>query len=523
MAYQSRINQIGADESEIKRLRSVHPYYASMVDEWNFFLSAYEGGKEFAGGDNLFKHIRENQEDFEERVRRCHNLNYCEPIVDFFTNFIFSEPIDRNGGTGADDRIFFNKFTLDVNKKGDNVDDFMRQVCSAMQVYGMVYVLADTPPRPEGIIITKANEESLGYRPYWVLVKPTEVLDWSVDDFLKFTYAKRCQYKEYRDGRTRVSVEVYTEMFLDSYIVTTVDVTDQAKPTIRSSYTLPNSLGEIPLVVVRYKPSSKYPFAGLSFLRDFAYNQREIMNLTSLLQEFLYRQAFNVLAKEVDSSIPMAEQQEGTIGTANVLEIPKGAAMPQYLSPPADPAKFIQDERGRIKNEMFMRAAQDSLTELFNGEKSSGFSQAQSFSKTVPFISSRADTLERAEDSLMVLTMRLLGREWAGKIRYKDRYEITNLTDYLTQLLMIVHDLKMPSEAFTKEQLKRVVNEFDSKLPEETKAKIISEIESMDFKKWQAESGQSKAGAAQKVDPPATMREIEAEAQKPATAATKKK
>lgn len=523
MAYNSRVNKTSAEDAEIKRLRSVHPYYAETAREWDFFLSAYEGGKEFAGGHNLFKHIRENDDDFEERVKRCHNLNYCEPIIDFFTNFIFSEPIDRNGGSTPSDRKFFDRFLNDVNKRGDSIDDFMRHVCDAMQIYGMVYVLADAPTIPTGIVVTKATEEDLGYRPYWVLIKPDEVLDWSVDDFLRFTYAKRVQYKEHRDGRNKVSTEVYTEMFDSYYIMTTVDVSDKANPRIISSETVPNSLGEIPLTVVRYKQSKKYPYAGLSFLRDFAYNQREIMNLTSLLQEFLYRQAFNVLAKEIDSSVPLAEQQEGTIGTANVLEIPKGAAMPQYLSPPADPAKFIQDERGRIKNEMFMRAAQDSLTELFNGEKSSGFSQAQSFSKTVPFISSRADILESAEDRLMELTMKLIGKTWTGKIRYKDRYEITNLTDYLTQLLMIVHDLKMPSEEFLKEQLKRVVNEFDSKLPEDIKNKIFNQIDTMDFKKWQAESGQPKSGATPKVDPPPTMTEIKAEAKLPNVSATKVK
>lgn len=518
MAYTG--SKASAEEAEIKRLRRVHPYYADMISEWGFFLSAYEGGKAFASADNIFKHVRENEEDYNERVDRCHNLNYCEPIVDFFTNFIFSEPIDRNGGSSPDDTKFFTTFITDVNKKGDSIDDFMRHVCDAMQIYGMSYILVDSPQQPADTIITKADEADLGYRPYWVLINPEEIVDWSVDDFLKFMYVKRRQSGEYMDGTSRVATEIYTEMYQTFTVVTTVDVSVKTKPKILSTVTFPNLLGEIPLTVARYKTSKRYPYAGLSFLRDFAYNQREIMNLTSLLQEFLYRQAFNVLAKEVDSTLPMMEQQEGTIGTANVLEIPKGAKMPQYLSPPADPAKFIQDERSRIKNEMFMRAAQDSLTELFNGEKASGFSQAQSFSKTVPFISSRADVLERVENRLMALTMRVLGREWFGKIRYKDRYEVTNLTDYLTQLLIILNDLKLPSELFVKEQLKRVVNEFDSKLPGDVKLKVMHDIDTMDFTKWSAESGQPKTGAAQIQPALMTMEAVRKEAQPMSTGPT---
>lgn len=514
----------GSDDSDLlKELRSTHPTYKEYAPRWQFYLSAYEGGKDFTqNADNLFKHFRENGEDFAERLKRVHYMNYCEVMVDYYTNFIFSEPIDRNGGKNSD---FFLTFTKDVNKKGDNIDSFMRLVSEDSQVFGMSYILVDAPRKET--LLSQQQEQEQGIRPYWVLIKPEEVIHWSVDEFDQFEYLKRKQLTErFLGGRLRF-IERYTEYTKEEIRITEVDVTDPSKPEIFPPISQLNELGKIPIEVARWKRSKIHPHMGKSFLTDFADNNREIYNLTSLLQEFLYRQAFNILVMETDGSYGEAEQSEDILSTNNVLQFPKGGTAPSYIYPPAEPAKFIQDERGRIKNEMFARAAQDTINEMFNGEKSSGFSQAQSFSKTVPYISARADMLESVENRLMALTMEMAGKEWDGKVKYKDRYELTNLNDALTQLQILVRDLALPSETFVKEELKRMVREYDGKLPKETLAKIEKEIEGMTFKSWQETQKQalvgrgSSPGEQQKPKGTGTMAEAEKEA-KVKTGATKK-
>lgn len=522
----SKTKQTAADKERIEQLRQKGFLYADSYDQWRFFLTAYEGGSGFANRENLFKHSREHDDDFADRVKRVHNFNYCEPLVDFFTNFIFSESIDRNGGP---DESFFRDFRKNVNKKGDSLDDFMRQVCDDMQIFGMVYVLVDAPVVAE-TVVTKQQEQDLGIQPYWVLIKPTEITDWVVDEFENFLYVKRMQIvQEMAQGGSRRSIERYTEFYPDSIVISDIDITKPSEPLFLGERRLENTLGVVPIRVARYKRSKKVPFMGLSFLRDFAYNNRTILNLTSLLDEFLYRQAFNILVKQVDSNLPPdATADDTVVGSNNLLEYPKEANAPAYISPPVDPAKFIQDERARVKNEMFVRASQDALNEIFNGEKASGFSQAQSFSKTVPFISSRADVLEAMENSLMELTMKRVSKTWQGKIKYKDRYELTNLTDALTQFLMLVRDLQLGSEKFVKSELKRFVREYDGKLPSEVLGEIESQIEGIDFKEWssiQKEAlvgkGQS-PGEQQKPKGTGTMAEAEAESRSNKTAATTK-
>jgi hypothetical protein len=510
----------------IERLRAQHPMYQKYSPLWGFYLSAYEGGEEFANAKNLFKHSRENQEDYDSRVDRLHNLNYCEPLVDFFTNFIFSETIDRDPGA---DKAFYEEFATNVNRSGDNVDAFMRQVCDDMQIFGMSYILVDAPVKP-GEVISKQQEQEMGLKPYWVLVKPFEITNWVMDDFGNLKYVRRKQFVDDVVAGEVLRLELYTEFYPEYVQITKIDITDDAKPALVSQEQLPNDLGKIPFIVARYKRSKKYPFIGTSFLKDFAGNNREIMNLTSLLQEFLYRQAFNILTRQRDQFTAEVDGDEGEMGTSNLMEYPKDTERPAYITPPADPAQFIQDERGRIKNEMFMRAAQDFVGEIFNGEKSSGFSQAQSFSKTVPFISSRADALESVENQLMKLTMERLGETWSGKIKYKDRYELTNLTDALTQFQVLVKDLQIPSETFVKEQLKRFVREFDGKLPDEVRGKVFNEIDTMKFTGWkrvQEEALVGKQGTSpgeqQQPKGTGTMQEAAAEAKVKTAATTKLK
>lgn len=524
------------EKTEIKRLRAAHELYSIYADGWNLCLGAYEGGKDFCVEANLFKHQRENQEDYNDRIVRAHYINYCEPLVSFFTNFIFAETIDRNGGTEAD---WYKQFIQNVNRRGDNIDEFMRQVCDDMQIFGMTYILVDSPSLPEGVdpsLLSKADEADYDIYPYWCLIKPVEILDWVSDDFDHYAYIKRMQPdRVVTPEGTVISVERYTEWYQDRIVISEIDVTKPSQPKLRPGVkTLANTLGFIPLQVVRYKRSKRYPHMGNSFLRDFAYNNREIMNYTSLLQEFLYKQCFSILAVEVQSNIPVMDQEEGVIGTSNSLSVPKGANMPEYITPSVEPAQFIQSERESIKSEMFKRAAQDTVSEMFNGTKSSGFSQAQSFSKTVPFIASRADTLEKVESALMTMTFSRVDKTWDGKIKYKDRYEITNISDAITQLIMLARDLQLPSPIFVKEELKRLIHEYDGKLAPEVSAQIEANIDSMDFAAWQDTQKQALIGAPpkapggnspaaqQKPKDSGTMAEIAKEAKAPNTAATKK-
>jgi hypothetical protein len=303
-----------------------------------------------------------------------------------------------------------------------------------------------------------------------------------------------------------------------------VDITNKHKPIIVVSRAAKvNNLNIIPIVAIRYRTSKKYKDMGNSFLKDIATNNRAVLNITSLIDEFLYRQCFNMLAKERESLLPLASQDEGEIGSSNMMEYPKGANVPTYISPAVEPGEYLQSERTTLTNEIFRQAVQDVKSDLSNGEQSSGFSQAQTFSRTVPFISTWAQKLENTEHKLMSLTMKYINKTWDGKVKYKDHYEITNVTDAMTNLLMLFKDLALPSKTFAVTELKRLVVELDGKLSPEDLGKVYKEIEAINFEKWSTTIQQQKQSPTAQQSPKSTgtMKEVQSEA-KVAVGSTKK-
>jgi hypothetical protein len=475
---------------EIERLRSTNSMYDKHAPLWQFFLQAYEGGKEMARVEHIFRHPREHPDDFQERAKRLYYHNYCYPLVDFFTTFIYTETIQRDGGNNGE---WFNEFISDVNRKGDDITAFMSMVSDEMQIFGMTYVLVDAPDTTtltkgdkEVPIATEADAKEAGLRPYWVTVRPTEVLDWVVDTFDKFQYLKRIERQtRIKPDLSKQKIERYTEWTPTAVAISEVDVSIPEEPVLLvSRRQVTNRLNKVPFEVIRYKRCKTDKFMGLSFLNDISFINREVMNLTSLLQEFLYRQCFNILAMEQDPNVPEIEQMQGEISTANMMKYPVGTKAPSYITPPVQPAEFLQKERSVNIVTMYKIAAQDTVNDLFNGVKSSGFSKSQSFQTTVPKIATRADSLAACEVALLKLSCEYLGKKWDGTIKYKDHYQITNLTDALSQLGTMFKDLQINSKTFAAEQMKRMVHEFDGKMTPDSIKKVYAEIEAIDWDAW---------------------------------------
>lgn len=515
----------GEENDELKRLRSVHPSYAENIILWNFYLSSYEGGPAFAKEENLHKHAREDATDFTARVKRIHYINHIHPMVDYFTDFLYGECIQRDGKENSD---FCNSFWKNVDRRGSDITTFMRSISDESQIFGSSFIIVDAPQAPISRPLTKAEEAKLGVQPYWVRVRPQEILDWVRDEFGNYSYVKRKQSLVGMVGGKKVKTDRYTEWTSDTITVTDVDTTKE-RPIVKASTTIPNPVNVVPVVNVMFAESKIDPEVGISFLRDISCQAREVMNLTSLLQEFLYRQCFNMLAMEDDPNLPEGSAQEGTIGTANMLRHPKGSQVPAYITPPVEPAAFLQEERARLISEMYRCAAQNMVNELSNGGKASGMSKAMSFSTTVPKIATRADTLEHAEVRVMTLTMMFISKTWGGEIKYKDHYELTNLTDALTQLTLMFRDLGMPSKTFAALELKRMVHQFDGKFSVEEVKKIEAEIDAMfatdaTFTGWLDKiftATKPSPAAQQKDKQSGTMAEVAAESNKIPTATNK--
>jgi hypothetical protein len=73
--------------------------------------------------------------------------------------------------------------------------------------------------------------------------------------------------------------------------------------------------------------------------------------------------------------------------------------------------------------------------------------------------------------------------DWAdGIIAYRDDYSITNLADLLLQLSIILNNLKVLPPTFIREEWKRIIKEFDGKIPPDRMTAILSEIDRLSDK-----------------------------------------
>lgn len=270
----------GPIATPIEELNTTNPLYDTFKDSWDFYLNSYEGGNDFISNANIFSHTRENPDDYKDRIKRAVYFNYMQPLVNFFSNFIFSEEIARYGGAHDDQ---FQRFILDVNGKGDTMDLFMREVCDLNQIFGHIDILVDKKSNNTGIApLSLLQEQELGLdSPYFVLLYPHEVLDWRFSDTGNFTYLKRCV----KDGDYKTYTSWYPNN-IEKVVVRTV----RGKEVIEDSQMLPNTLGEVPVVRSFYRRSKKYRNMGCSFLTDISMINRRVMNLTSLTEEFLARQ-----------------------------------------------------------------------------------------------------------------------------------------------------------------------------------------------------------------------------------------
>lgn len=500
MAVSSKKRESKEDLDKVKRLRSEHSDYENKAADWKFMLRSYEGGVEYVGMDTLFTHTREYAADYNDRLKRAHYTNYCQPIVDFVPDFIYQSPIERQPDNST--KAAFGQFVGNVNRNGLDMQEFMRDIAEDVRIFGHVWVEVTKPRVPEelaatGISVAKAAELKL--MPYFVKVLPLEVIDWLVDENGNCVYLKRKQQLQTLNGRDRVSIERYTEYWKKEWQVTDVDVSDSEHPRIISETTGSNSLGEVPFIPVIYKRSKSNPDFGKSAIADIAYQNRDVFNLTSLIGEFLYRQAFNVLAVATPTQVPVkGAPTTQEVGASNIFEYPADAKhQPAYLAPSPEPAEFIQRERSETIQSMYRQAAQDISAELFAGSNRSGDASKQAFGRQAPTIARFADVLQLAEQKMFRLWAKMQNREWSGKVAYKDDYAVTNFQDLILQFTSIFRDCKVLSPTFIREEWIRLVREYDGKIEHDKMEKIVSEINKVpDAKILELVEGMSPEGKA---------------------------
>jgi len=425
--------------------------YETFCAQWRFFLDSYEGGDDYLRGDYLFRHLKEDEESFEDRRARAYYYNFCRTVVDTYIAHLFRK------GAGifreTEQSAAWARFLADVDRKGSDMSTFMQeQVAPAAQIFGHVHVIMDKPPA-DVAVASRADEEAKGIRPYLVVVHPENLVNLQEDTSGALLWA-----------RVREPAPVVGDPFGEQ---TTDEPHYVYRTWTRAGWTLhdeqerliasgEHKLGRVPLVTVYNVASRKYARCGVSALADIAPINRSVFNWCSLNDEFLYRQCFNILAIP---EYPAAGKRR-RLGTGNALTFPPDAAKtPYYIYPPVEPGEYLLRNVESAIEQIYRLAVLQAVGPRETKRAQSGVAKAYDFHMTNQNLAKKARNLEAAEEELARLWGSWQGMaEFAPRVEYPSDFSLQELSEDLrTDFNLLKMDI---SETFNRAVKKRIASRY---------------------------------------------------------------
>ena len=152
--------------------------YDIMLPRW-MKMEALLGGTETmraAGPEYMPQHPEEESQRYSERLAAATLLNITELTLDALVGRPFSDPVKK-----SEDMPENIKMILDnVDLQGNNIDVFGRQWFKEGLAKGFAHVLVEFPRKPEveegAAPRTRADDLKDNARPYWVFVKPENLI-----------------------------------------------------------------------------------------------------------------------------------------------------------------------------------------------------------------------------------------------------------------------------------------------------------------------------------------------------------
>ena len=101
-----------------------HPKYNDHKDHWDFVEATYEGGREWFDR-NIFRYLKEGDQEYKERLSRAYRFNHSREVVDLLNKYLFRQETLR-----AKEEVpaFIDEFRQHSTRAGLGINELMRQV-----------------------------------------------------------------------------------------------------------------------------------------------------------------------------------------------------------------------------------------------------------------------------------------------------------------------------------------------------------------------------------------------------------
>lgn len=458
-----------------------HPEYVEYLNHWNFLEDTYEGGREWFK-NNLFRYIKEGDKEYADRVARAYRFNHTREVVDLVQKYIFKSPVARNEQDAPEE---ISNFWKNVTLSGLDITQFMRLTCNLSSIYGRIWVFMDTNKTAN--VISLADEKAAKSRVYAYFVTPQNVLDmgYSETGDLLWTLVRET-IRDDKDpilssGEIKERFRLWTK---EEWVLFEV-LTDARtkKKTVAIVDRGPVTIGMVPgFPVDNIIGEDRYCAPAL--IADIAYLDRAVGNYLSNLDAIIQDQTFSQLAMPAQNLMPGEDKYEKLLemGTKRVFLFDgEGSIPPFYLSPDVKQAEIIVTVVNKIINEIYHtvgmageRTKQDNAVGIDN---SSGVAKAYDFERLNSLLTTKAGSLENAENTLikLVCAYSKITPPDEELVKYPQTFDVRSLFDEFTvsQHLLLID----APEDVRREQMKQVIDKLFPVLAVDLKKSMLTALE----------------------------------------------
>lgn len=470
-----------------ERLRALverrHPLYMALSKHWSFMERTYDGGRDWFN-DNIFRYIKEGDQEFEGRLNRAYRFNHTREVVDLINKYLFKQHIARSEDVPESVKRFWDKST----KSGLTINDFARQISKKTSLFGRVGVVIDTN-KIDSEVVSKEDEKREDLGAYAYIVTPNQMLDYSFDAHGDLNWM--LIYEEGRDdedpftssGKALHRFRLWTRTSWALYEVSYSGAgRDNSKPTVTEIESGDHDLGEVP-VILADNIIGDDEYSAPALIDDIAYLDRAVANYLSNLDAIIQDQTFSQLAMPAQGILPGEEAHDKLIemGTKRIFTYNGEAGSPAYLSPDVKQADLIIQAVTKIIGEIYHtvglageRTKQDNAVGIDN---SSGVAKAYDFERVNALLAAKADSLETIENKILRLVAKWHDEkvdDAKAYVSYPDNFDTRGLYDEfdIAARLMLVD----APESVRREQIKAVIEKLFPQLKDDLKAKMIAEL-----------------------------------------------
>lgn len=438
-----------------------------LHEQYKFFEDSYDGGQAYKDGGYLIRHKRESDPDFKLRVDRSSFMNFCSPIIDINTSYLFREEPTRDLKKPS---AAVDEFLADADLEGRPWNKVIREQSKLSGTMGIIGAIID---KPKGEALSRADEIDQGIRPYIATYNARAILYWEFERIGGIQTLTKLILQE-GDAEEVLQIIVWTREEWARYEKKEKVGSETVKYKLAEP-AVPNALNQIPFALLRNRDSFK-KMTGISDIADIADVNKRIYYLDSDSLEIIENCGFPILEGSDEAlNATGAEGEEIQIDTESILNRGSDADEPtgfKFIEAPHTSLDAILKWYLQAIENIKYLAKIGSGDAKTSGQAESGAALELRFQQLNALLSEKAENCESFEKRIFELIGLWEKEEIDIEIKYPRKFGVRDMA----------HDLDIALSAQTVVNSRTFSATLSSAiarrvLPNDTDEKILTQID----------------------------------------------